>query len=56
MTDFAKILTDSPPSDPSKPVIVPGMIELAKMENQRIHGIELSVDTIEMVKKFAKVV
>ena len=53
MNDFAKILTESPPSDPSKPVIVPGMIELAKMEDQLANGIELNPETLQMVEKFA---
>ena len=53
MTDFANILTESPPADPSKPVIVPGMIELAKMEEQLANGIELNPETLQMVEKFA---
>jgi ureidoglycolate dehydrogenase (NAD+) len=53
MMDFAKILTDSPPVDPSKPVIVPGMIELAKLEKQRKSGIEISTETLDLLKQYA---
>jgi ureidoglycolate dehydrogenase (NAD+) len=53
MTDFANILIDSPPADPKQPVIVPGMIELEKMQQQISQGIEINADTLEMIKKFA---
>ena len=52
MQDFSQILTDSPPADPSKPIIVPGMIELTKMAEQRINGIELSNETIALLQKY----
>jgi ureidoglycolate dehydrogenase (NAD+) len=53
MTDFANILTDSPPADPTKPVIVPGMIELAKLERQRKDGIEMSSETLSLLRQYA---
>jgi LDH2 family malate/lactate/ureidoglycolate dehydrogenase len=53
MIDFAKILMDSPAADPDKPVIVPGMIELAKLERQRRDGIEISSETLKLLKQFA---
>ncbi len=53
MIDFANILMESPPADPSKPVIVPGMIELAKLERQRRDGIEMSSETLELLKQYA---
>jgi LDH2 family malate/lactate/ureidoglycolate dehydrogenase len=53
MVDFARILTDSPPADPSKPVIVPGMIELAKLEKQRKMGLEMSTETLDMLRQYA---
>lgn len=53
MIDFAKILTDSPPADSNKPVIVPGMIELAKLEKQRKHGIEMSSETLDLLRHYA---
>lgn len=53
MMDFANILTESPPADPSRPVIVPGMIELAKLEKQRQSGIEMSSETLNLLKQYA---
>ena len=52
MNDFASILTDSPPIDPSKPVIVPGSIELDRMAQQRQSGIEISLETIKQLQKY----
>jgi len=46
-------LTDSPPADPSRPVIVPGMIELAKLEKQRKNGIEISSETLNLLRQYA---
>ena len=51
MNDFAQILTGSPAADPKHPVIVPGMIELTKMAEQRRLGIKLSADTLQLLKK-----
>jgi len=53
MIDFANILTDSPPADSSRPVIVPGMIELAKLEKQRKNGIEISFETLNLLRQYA---
>lgn len=53
MIDFANILMDSPPADPSKPVIVPGVIELEKLEKQRQSGIVLSSETLNLLKQYA---
>ncbi len=52
MNDFANILMDSPPIDPSKPVIVPGSIELDRMAQQRQSGIEISLETIQQLQKY----
>ena len=52
MNDFANILMDSPPIDPSKPVIVPGSIELDRMAQQRQSGIEISLETIKQLQKY----
>jgi LDH2 family malate/lactate/ureidoglycolate dehydrogenase len=54
MIDFANILMDSPPADSDKPVIVPGMIELAKFEKQRQEGIEMSPETLQLLKQYAE--
>ena len=53
MIDFANILMDSPPAVSDKPVIVPGMIELAKLEQQRKEGIEMSSETLHLLKQYA---
>jgi LDH2 family malate/lactate/ureidoglycolate dehydrogenase len=53
MQDFSNILLESPPADESKPVIVPGMIELAKMQEQRQSGIQLSADTLAILKQYS---
>jgi LDH2 family malate/lactate/ureidoglycolate dehydrogenase len=53
MIDFANILMDSPPADSDKPVIVPGMIELAKLERQRKEGIEMSSESLQLLKQYA---
>lgn len=53
MIDFANILMDSPPADPNKPVIVPGVIELEKLEKQRQSGIVLSSETLNLLKQYA---
>jgi LDH2 family malate/lactate/ureidoglycolate dehydrogenase len=54
MQDFSQILTQSPPANPDQPVIVPGMIELAKMSEQRRLGVHLSSDTLTLLKKYAE--
>jgi LDH2 family malate/lactate/ureidoglycolate dehydrogenase len=53
MIDFANILLESPPADPAKPVIVPGMIELEKLARQRKDGVEMSVETLTLLKQYA---
>ena len=53
MNDFAQILLDSPPANSENPVIVPGMIELNKLEEQRNSGIRLSNETLELLKQHA---
>lgn len=51
MSDFAAILHDSPPADPGKPVIVPGEIELGKMERQRKEGIAIASEVLALLQK-----
>lgn len=53
MNDFAAILHDSPPADPSKPVLVPGEIELGKMARQRKDGISISAEVIALLQQHA---
>lgn len=51
MTDFADILHASPPVDAARPVIQPGEIELARMAQQRKHGIALDSDVIAQLER-----
>lgn len=53
MADFRAILLDTPPADPDRPVLVPGDIEMAKLQRQREHGIDLAPEVFEMVKRYA---
>jgi ureidoglycolate dehydrogenase (NAD+) len=53
MADFAAILHASPPADPNRPVIVPGEIELDKMEHQRKHGISLDSGALQTLREYA---
>jgi ureidoglycolate dehydrogenase (NAD+) len=53
MTDFAAILHASPPADSRQPVIVPGEIELEKMEHQRQHGISIDTTALDIVRRCA---
>ncbi len=53
MNDFAAILHDSPAATPGKPVLVPGEIELAKMKDQREHGIPMPADVMALLRQHA---
>ena len=53
MNDFAAILHDSPAADASKPVLVPGEIELGKMAHQREHGILLDASLLALLRQHA---
>lgn len=53
MNDFAAILHGSPAVDPERPVIVPGEIELAKLERHRQHGVALDADTMALLSRYA---
>lgn len=54
MMDFAQILHDSPPADSASPVIVPGEIELAKMQFQKQHGIKLDPSVVALLQHHAQ--
>ena len=41
MADFARIVHSTAPADAAKPVVLPGEIELGRMERQRREGIDL---------------
>jgi LDH2 family malate/lactate/ureidoglycolate dehydrogenase len=53
MSDFAAILHGSPPVEADKPVLVPGQIELAKMERQRREGVVLDPAVLALLHKYA---
>jgi LDH2 family malate/lactate/ureidoglycolate dehydrogenase len=53
MTDFAAILHGSPAADPTKPVIVPGEIELGRMAQQRRDGIPIDAELLALLNKHA---
>jgi LDH2 family malate/lactate/ureidoglycolate dehydrogenase len=53
MMDFAAILHASAPADPTRPVIVPGEIELGKMTRQRQAGIALDPAVVALLRSHA---
>lgn len=54
MADFAAILHSTPPADASKPVLLPGEIELNNLERQRKEGIAIDPALIEKLKQLAQ--
>lgn len=53
MHDFAHILRDSPPARAESPVIVPGEIELDRMARQRLEGLRMPREVIDLMKSHA---
>lgn len=53
MTDFAAILHDTPPADPSRPVLLPGELELDHMERQRRDGIDIDPAVLARLQALA---
>lgn len=53
MNDFAAILHGSPAADASKPVLVPGEIELGQMARQREHGIRIDAELLVLLRQHA---
>lgn len=53
MLDFASILHNSPAANPDRPVIVPGEIELERMERQRREGIVLEPAVVALLREHA---
>lgn len=51
MRDFTTILRDSPAADPSRPVLVPGEIELGKLGRQRQSGITMDAETVALLRR-----
>ncbi len=53
MQDFARILHDTPPSDPRQPVLLPGEREMRALERQRRDGITLDATTMAKLEAYA---
>ena len=53
MRDFAQILHTTPATDPSKPVLVPGEIEMDNFEKQRRDGIAIDDALFALLNRYA---
>jgi LDH2 family malate/lactate/ureidoglycolate dehydrogenase len=53
IADFCEILRGTPPADPNQPVLVPGEIELERLERQRRDGIMLDARVIAELERWA---
>jgi LDH2 family malate/lactate/ureidoglycolate dehydrogenase len=53
MADFCEILRTTPPTDPDKPVLVPGDIEIARLEKHRREGVVLEDGLVEKLEALA---
>ena len=53
MADFARILHDTPPADPGRPVLLPGEIELNHLARQREGGIDLEPEVLARLEALA---
>lgn len=53
MEDFVRLLHDTPPADPRRPVMLPGEIEAGHMARQRREGIELEDGLAEKLAAYA---
>ena len=53
MRDFAAILHETPPADPASPVLLPGEIELDRLERHRRDGILIDDDLRAKLEAFA---
>jgi LDH2 family malate/lactate/ureidoglycolate dehydrogenase len=54
MADYAAILHGSEPADPNAPVIVPGEIELGRLERQMAEGIDIGAAQLAMLQAAAQ--
>ncbi|KER69934.1 hydroxyacid dehydrogenase [Burkholderia cepacia] len=54
MADYAAILHGSVPADPDAPVIVPGEIELGRLERQSAEGIDIGAAQLAMLQAAAQ--
>ena len=53
MEDFARLLHDTPPADPARPVLLPGEREIAHYERQSRAGVELEPGLAEKLAAYA---
>lgn len=53
MQDFLDILHSTPPADPASPVLVPGEIELDRLERHRREGLALDPALLSQLEAFA---
>ena len=53
MSDFCAILRATPPADPDKPVLVPGDIEIAKLQRHQREGVVLEPGLREKLEAIA---
>lgn len=54
MADFSAILHDTPPSDPGRPVRLPGEIEMERFVRQRAEGIEIEPEVLAQLAVHAQ--
>lgn len=55
MADFARILHDTPPTDPTAPVRLPGELELTTHQRQSEHGVEVAAADVAALHRLAEV-
>lgn len=53
MADFAAIVHSTPPADPERPVMLPGEIELGRLERHRREGIALEPGVVDRLQALA---
>jgi ureidoglycolate dehydrogenase (NAD+) len=53
MRDFAQILHTTPPADTAAPVLLPGEIELGRLERHRREGIAIDAELLAKLQAFA---
>jgi LDH2 family malate/lactate/ureidoglycolate dehydrogenase len=53
MRDFARILNDTPPAEEGKPVLLPGELEMGRMERGRREGIAIDAAVLAKLESLA---
>ncbi len=53
MADFARILHETPPTDPANPVKLPGQIELDRFERQMREGLDIDPEVLALLERYA---